>query len=100
MLYGRLMVLTPSPVVELNRAVAVSMAEGPEAGLALVDALADEPALAGLPLAAERAGGPVGAPGPGGGGEAEFERAASLTRNVREQEMLLARATGEGYAPA
>ncbi|MFD9035104.1 RNA polymerase sigma factor [Streptomyces sp. NPDC059567] len=91
-LYGRLAALAPSPVVELNRAVAVSMAEGPEAGLALVDALAEEPALAGYHLLPsvrgdllERLGRPAEA-------RAEFERAASLTRNERERELLLGRA--------
>ena len=80
-------------MVELNRAVAVSMAEGPAAGLRLVDALADEPALQGLSLAAQRPGRPARALWGGSSeGSAEFERAASLTRNAREREMLLARA--------
>ena len=98
-LYGRLTVLTPSPVVELNRAVAVSMAEGPEAGLVLVDALADEPALAGYPWLPSVRGDLLERLGRADQARAEFERAADLTRNVREREMLLARATGEGYDP-
>jgi RNA polymerase sigma factor (sigma-70 family) len=99
MLYGRLMVLTPSPVVELNRAVAVSMSEGPEAGLVLVDALVDEPALAGYPWLPSVRGDLLERLGRADQARAEFERAADLTRNVREREMLLARATGEGYDP-
>ena len=62
-LYDGLAALTGSPVVELNRAVAVTMAFGPEAGLELVDSLADEPALRGLPSAAQRAWRPPRAPG-------------------------------------
>ena len=101
MLYGRLMALTPSPVVELNRAVAVSMSEGPEAGLVLVDALADEPALAGYPWLPSVRGDLLERLGRPDEARAEFERAASLTRNVREREMLLARAAGrEGGPPS
>jgi RNA polymerase sigma factor (sigma-70 family) len=92
LLYGRLLVLNPSPVVELNRAVAVSMAEGPAAGLRLVDALADEPALQGYPWLPSVRGDLLERLGRAAEGSAEFERAASLTRNTREQEMLLARA--------
>ncbi|MFI5865086.1 RNA polymerase sigma factor [Streptomyces sp. NPDC051546] len=91
-LYGRLVLLIPSPVIELNRAVAVSMAEGPAAALPLVDALAAEPALRSYHLLPsvrgdllERLGRPMEA-------RAEFERAASLTRNAREQDLLRARA--------
>ncbi|MFE4859998.1 RNA polymerase sigma factor [Streptomyces sp. NPDC056670] len=92
LLYGRLMAMTPSPVIELNRAVAVAMSEGPEAGLRLVDALGDEPALKDYHLLPsvrgdllERLGRPAEA-------KAEFERAAALTRNAREKELLLNRA--------
>ena len=93
-LYGRLAALVPSPVVELNRAVAVSMAQGPEAGLALVDALAGGTGAEGLPLAAERARRPAGTAGAGvREARTEFERAASLTRNERERELLLERAS-------
>ena len=84
---------TPSPVVELNRAVAVSMAEGPAAGLALVDALADEPRARGLPPPAERARRPAREARPRRARpRVEFERAASLTQNARQRERLLARA--------
>jgi RNA polymerase sigma factor (sigma-70 family) len=97
-LYGRLMTLAPSPVVELNRAVAVSMAEGPAAGLLLVDALADEPALRNYPWLPSVRGDLLERLGRAQEGSAEFVRAASLTRNAREKEMLMARAarTGSG----
>ena len=88
--------VTPSPVVELNRAVAVSMSEGPEAGLVLVDALADEPALAGYPWLPSVRGDLLERLGRSREGSAEFERAASLTRNARERELLLARAARRG----
>ncbi|MEU0374222.1 RNA polymerase sigma factor [Streptomyces sp. NPDC006283] len=91
-LYGQLAALTPSPVVELNRAVAVSMAEGPEAGLALVDALADEPALKDYHLLPSVRGDLLARLGRTDEARAEFERAASLTRNARERELLLERA--------
>ncbi|MFH0243186.1 RNA polymerase sigma factor [Streptomyces sp. HK10] len=91
-LYGRLAALTPSPVVELNRAVAVSMAEGPEAGLRLVDALTDEPALRGYHLLPSVRGDLLERLGRGEEARAEFERAASLTHNERERELLLGRA--------
>ncbi|MFG2983522.1 RNA polymerase sigma factor [Streptomyces sp. NPDC048258] len=91
-LYGRLVTLVPSPVVELNRAVAVSMAQGPEAALPLVDALSREPALRAYHLLPsvrgdllERLGRPAEA-------RAEFERAASLTHNARERALLRRRA--------
>ncbi|WP_137993902.1 RNA polymerase sigma factor [Streptomyces vilmorinianum] len=91
-LYGRLAAVAPSPVVELNRAVAVSMAEGPEAGLALVDALAGEPALAGYHLLPSVRGDLLARLGRPEEARAEFERAASLTRNERERELLTERA--------
>ncbi|WP_410537450.1 RNA polymerase sigma factor [Streptomyces sp. KL2] len=91
-LYGRLAVLTPSPVVELNRAVAVSMAEGPEAGLRLVDSLTGEPALRGYHLLPSVRGDLLERLGRGEEARAEFERAASLTHNERERELLLGRA--------
>ena len=75
-LYDALAEVTPSPVVELNRAVAVAMAFGPAAGLAVVDALDDEPALDGLPPAAERARRPARQLGRTREARAEFERAA------------------------
>ncbi|MEU6236714.1 sigma-70 family RNA polymerase sigma factor [Kitasatospora sp. NPDC047058] len=91
-LYGRLMALTPSPVVELNRAVAVSMAHGPAAALELVDALADDPALRGYHLLPSVRGDLLARLGRAGEARAEFERAAALTRNERERELLLRRA--------
>ncbi|WP_327683739.1 RNA polymerase sigma factor [Kitasatospora sp. NBC_00458] len=91
-LYARLMALTPSPVVELNRAVAVSMAEGPAAALEVVDALAAEPALSGYHLLPSVRGDLLVRLGRGAEARAEFTRAAELTRNARERELLLARA--------
>ncbi|WP_443059845.1 RNA polymerase sigma factor [Streptomyces sp. NBC_00467] len=92
-LYGRLAALVPSPVVELNRAVAISMAEGPAAGLALVDALAGEPALKDYHLLPSVRGDLLERLGRGAQARTEFERAASLTRNERERELLLERAS-------
>nr|BEK64996.1 sigma-70 family RNA polymerase sigma factor [Kitasatospora purpeofusca] len=91
-LYGRLMALTPSPVVELNRAVALSMAEGPAVALEVVDALAEEPALRGYHLLPSVRGDLLARLGRGAEARAEFERAAALTRNERERELLLSRA--------
>ncbi|AUY52419.1 sigma-70 family RNA polymerase sigma factor [Streptomyces sp. CB01881] len=91
-LYGRLMALTPSPVVELNRAVAVSMADGPAAALELVDALAAEPALREYHLLPSVRGDLLARLGRAAEARAEFERAAALTRNARERELLLDRA--------
>ncbi|MFJ9029960.1 RNA polymerase sigma factor [Streptomyces sp. NPDC102274] len=98
-LYGRLMALTPSPVVELNRAVAVSMAEGPAAGLKLVDALAEGPALKDYHLLPSVRGDLLERLGRGDEAQAEFERAASLTRNARERGLLLERAARAASAP-
>jgi RNA polymerase sigma factor (sigma-70 family) len=91
-LYGELARLTPSPVIELNRAVAVGMAQGPQAGLDLVDRLTSDPSLqtyhllpsvrADLLVKLERFD----------EARVDFERAASLTRNARERELLLERA--------
>jgi RNA polymerase sigma factor (sigma-70 family) len=91
-LYGQLVALTPSPVVELNRAVAVSMAEGPAAGLVLADALADEPALKGYHLLPSVRGDLLARLGRRDEARAEFERAAALTRNERERLFLQDRA--------
>ncbi|MFE2874182.1 RNA polymerase sigma factor [Streptomyces roseus] len=91
-LYGRLVELVPSPVVELNRAVAVSMAQGPQAALPLVDALAAEPALRGYHLLPSVRGDLLERLGRREEARAEFERAASLTRNARERDLLLGRA--------
>jgi predicted RNA polymerase sigma factor len=91
-LYDALAALTRSPVVELNRAVAVAMAFGPAAGLELVDALAAEPALASYHLLPSVRGDLLATLGRADEARAEFERAASLARNARERELLLARA--------
>ncbi|MFG2998597.1 RNA polymerase sigma factor [Streptomyces sp. NPDC048340] len=91
-LYERLVVLVPSPVVELNRAVAVSMADGPGPALALVDALAAEPALRAYHLLPSVRGDLLERLGRREEARAEFERAASLTRNAREQALLRRRA--------
>jgi predicted RNA polymerase sigma factor len=82
----------PSPVVELNRAVAVAMAEGPAAGLGIVDALVSEPSLKGYHLLPAVRGDLLAKVGRHEEARAEFERAASLTRNAREREVLLRRA--------
>ncbi|MFD7663981.1 RNA polymerase sigma factor [Streptomyces sp. NPDC059788] len=91
-LYDRLLALSPSPVVELNRAVAVSMSEGPAAGLKLVDALAADPALKDYHLLPSARGDLLARLGRAAEARGEFERAASLARNARERELLLARA--------
>ena len=97
-LYGALGALTPSPVIELNRAVAVSMAEGPAAGLVLVDALASAPALKNFLLLPSVRADLLGKLGRHGEAQAEFIRAAGMTRNQREQALLLARAEKAGVA--
>lgn len=91
-LYGALQALTPSPVIELNRAVAVSMADGPAAALAIVDALADEPALRGYHLLPSVRGDLLRRLGRRPEAHAEFERAAAMTANASERAHLLARA--------
>ncbi|WP_328553928.1 RNA polymerase sigma factor [Streptomyces sp. NBC_00358] len=91
-LYGLLAARTPSPVVELNRAVAVSMADGPGPALEIVDALAGEPALRDYHLLPSVRGDLLARLGRTAQARAEFERAASLARNERERELLLARA--------
>jgi len=91
-LYGQLAELMPSPIVELNRAVAVSMASGPAAGLELVDALAGESSLRGYHLLPSVRGDLLFKLGRAPEARVEFERAASLTRNVRERDLLLDRA--------
>ncbi|MFD6249790.1 RNA polymerase sigma factor [Streptomyces roseolus] len=99
-LYGRLGELAPSPVVELNRAVAVSMAEGPAAALPLVDALAAEPALARYHLLPSVRGDLLARLGRSAEARAEFARAAELTRNERERTLLRGRERelGDGNA--
>jgi RNA polymerase sigma factor (sigma-70 family) len=91
-LYSRLAEIAASPVVELNRAVAVSMADGPAAGLALADALVSEPSLRSYHLLPAVRGDLLARLGRTEEARAEFERAAALTRNARERELLLARA--------
>ena len=91
-LYDALGQLTPSPIVELNRAVAVAMASGPAAGLELVDALTAEPSLRGYHLLPSVRGELLRKLGRFDEARSEFERAASLTRNSRERELLHERA--------
>ena len=91
-LYAELAERTPSPVVELNRAVAVAMAHGPAAGLELVDALTSEPTLKSYHLLPSVRGDFLKKLGRRDEARAEFERAASLTQNARERKLLLDRA--------
>ena len=91
-LYQTLAALAPSPVVELNRAVAIAMAFGPAAGLELVDALTSEPSLENYHLLPSVRGDFLFKLGRSDEARIEFERAASLTRNSRERELLLDRA--------
>jgi predicted RNA polymerase sigma factor len=91
-LYGRLAALTPSPVVELNRAVAVAMADGPAAGLCLLEALADEPALAAYHLLPGVRGDLLARLGRTAEARAQFARAAALAGNARERDLMLRRA--------
>jgi predicted RNA polymerase sigma factor len=91
-LYAALLQLVPSPVIELNRAVAVGMAFGPEAGLGVVDQLTDEPSLKAYHLLPSVRGDLLAKLGRFDEARAEFEQAASLTRNARERDLLLARA--------
>ena len=92
-LYAALMRVQPSPVVELNRAVALSMAFGPEAGLEVVDTLTSEPSLKDYHLLPTVRGDLLEKLGRFAEARREFERAASLTRNSREQKFLRERAT-------
>jgi RNA polymerase sigma factor (sigma-70 family) len=91
-LYGELANVAPSPIVELNRAVAVAMAFGPAAGLELVDALTSEPSLRSYHLLPSVRGDFLKKLGRLDEARSEFERAADLTRNARERELLLDRA--------
>jgi RNA polymerase sigma factor (sigma-70 family) len=99
-LYGVLAATAPSPVVELNRAVAVGMAFGPAAGLEVADPLTGEPALAGYHLLPAVRGDLLSRLGRDGEAAAEFEKAAALTRNARERDLLLERAAGCFRKPA
>jgi len=91
-LYDALAQVLPSPVVELNRAVAVSMAHGPAAALPIIDRLAAEPTLRAYHLLPSVRGDLLAKLGRHAEARSEFERAASLTRNLRERELLLGRA--------
>jgi RNA polymerase sigma-70 factor, ECF subfamily len=91
-LYGKLSEVTPSPVVELNRAVALAMLMGPAAGLEVIDALASEPALKEYHFLPSVRGDLLQKLGRRDEARAEFERAASLTRNERERKLLRDRA--------
>jgi RNA polymerase sigma-70 factor, ECF subfamily len=95
-LYGALGEITPSPIVELNRAVALAMLFGPEAGLEIVDALTSEPVLKTYHLLPSVRGDLLKKLGRLGEARAEFERAAGLTRNERERKLLLDRAAACG----
>ena len=99
-LYAELAQMTPSPVVELNRAVAVAMAFGPQAGLEIVDTLTAHQALEGYHLLPSVRGDFLAQLGRFDEARAELERAASLTRNSRESELLLNRARGWGATRA
>ena len=91
-LYETLARVTPSPVVELNRAVAIAMADGPAAGLDLIDRIASEPALQAYHLLPSVRGDFLFKLGRFEEAQAEFQRAATLTQNARERELLLERA--------
>src|SRR5204863_8113766 len=91
-LYAELVQVVPSPVVELNRAVALAMAFGPQAGLDLVDALTSNPSLEGYHLLPSVRGDFLFKLGRLAEARAEFEPAAALTRNRPERELLLERA--------
>jgi RNA polymerase sigma-70 factor (ECF subfamily) len=97
-LYATLAEVTPSPIVELNRAVALAMAYGPAAGLEVVDALTAEPALASYHLLPSVRGDLLAKLGRLDEARAELEKAAALTRNARERDLLLERAAA--CAPA
>jgi predicted RNA polymerase sigma factor len=90
--YDVLLEIMPTPVVALNRAVAVSMALGPAAGLTLVDAIADEPAMQSYYLLPAVRADLLFKLGRKDDAKSEFERAATLTRNERERGVLLKRA--------
>jgi RNA polymerase sigma factor (sigma-70 family) len=97
-LYDALAAVVPSPVVALNHAVAVAMADGPAAGLRLIDVLRDEPALSGYHHLPSVRGDLLAKLGRHREARAEFERAAALTHNARERALLQARAAASGDA--
>jgi predicted RNA polymerase sigma factor len=94
-LYDELATVTPSPVIELNRAVAHAMAHGPEAGLRLLEPLADVPLLRNYHLLPSVRGDLLQKLGRHEEARAEFRRAAAMTQNAREKELLLRRAAGQ-----
>ena len=98
-LYEALSTLTPSPLVELNRAVALAMAYGPAAGLALADALAAEPALRENHLLPSLRGDLLAKLGELDAARREFERAAALARDSQERAVLLSRASACAWSP-
>ena len=100
-LYEELGLVAPSPVVELNHAVAVAMAFGPAAGLEIIDGLLSEPSLKTYHLLPSVRGDLLRKLGRFDEAQAEFERAATLTRNARERDLMLdrARACARGSAP-
>jgi predicted RNA polymerase sigma factor len=98
-LYDALAQLTPSPVVELNRAVALGMAFGPAVGLELADALVADGSLDGYHLLPSVRGDLLAKLGRGEEASIEFARAASLTQNTRERELLLQRAATTDAGP-
>ena len=98
-LYQALLEVIPSPVIELNRAVAVSMASGPAAGLAIVDALVEEPSLEGYHLLPSVRGDLLAKLGRSAEAREEFQRAAALTQNARERKLLQERALACGIEP-
>jgi RNA polymerase sigma factor (sigma-70 family) len=98
-LYDALAQLTPSPIVELNRAVALTMAFGPAAGLELIDTLASEPSLKAYHLLPSVRGDFLFKLGRFAEARAEFERAATLTQNARERDLLIDRARECAGAP-
>jgi RNA polymerase sigma factor (sigma-70 family) len=97
-LYGELLRVTPSPVVELNRAVAVAMAFGPAAGLYLVEQVAGDPELAAYHLLPSVRGNLLARLGRHAEARAELERAMALTRNARERALLAAQAARAAQA--
>jgi RNA polymerase sigma factor (sigma-70 family) len=97
-LYAELAAVSPSPIVELNRAVAVAMADGPAAGLEIVDRLRSEPTLRGYHLLPAVRGDLLARLGRHAEAREEFDRAAAHTRNTRERDVLLARSARCGPA--
>jgi predicted RNA polymerase sigma factor len=95
-LYQELVGVMPSPIVELNRAVAVGMAFGPQAGLEVIDALAEEPSLRNYHLLPSVRGDLLAKLGRGEEARSEFERAAAITQNAQERRLLLERAAKLG----